>query len=159
MLAAVLRQDIDWTKLPPSTPASIRRLLQRCLERDPKRRLRDIGEARIAVEEALAHPENQAEARAAGLPALAPSPLGRAVPWALAGALGMALALVLVRWVTWRQIPPTVLACEAERREKSVRTRRSPRVAELSLAEELAPPCSRRMVLYSSSLGRKESES
>ncbi len=110
VLAAVLRQDIDWTKLPPSTPASIRRLLQRCLERDPKRRLRDIGEARIAVEEALAHPENQAEARAAGLPALAPPPFWRRVmPWALAGALGMALALVLVRWVTWRQIPPTVL--------------------------------------------------
>ena len=51
-LAAVLRQEVGWTALPKSTPASVRRLLARCLERDPKKRLRDIGEARIALEEA-----------------------------------------------------------------------------------------------------------
>jgi serine/threonine-protein kinase len=50
-LAAVLRVDVDWTRLPPSTPASIRQLLVRCLERDPLRRLRDIGEARILLED------------------------------------------------------------------------------------------------------------
>ena len=49
ILAAVVRQDIDWSALPASTPAGIRRLLHRCLERDPKLRLRDIGEARIAL--------------------------------------------------------------------------------------------------------------
>ena len=46
-LASVLRQDVDWTALPASTPAPVRRLIARCLERDVKRRLRDIGEARI----------------------------------------------------------------------------------------------------------------
>ena len=45
-LAAVLRQDIDWTALPASTPAPVRRLIARCLDRDVRRRLRDIGEAR-----------------------------------------------------------------------------------------------------------------
>ena len=50
-LAAVLRADIDWETLPAGTPPAIRRLLERCLERDPKRRLRDVGEARIAMEE------------------------------------------------------------------------------------------------------------
>ncbi len=50
-LAAVLRENIDWTELPASTPRSVRRLLARCLERDPKRRLRDIGEARIVLED------------------------------------------------------------------------------------------------------------
>ncbi len=53
-LAAVLRADIDWEPLPAGTRPAIRRLLERCLERDPKRRLRDVGEARIAMEEAPA---------------------------------------------------------------------------------------------------------
>ena len=50
-LAAVLRQDIDWAALPASTPTSVRRLLARCLDRDVSRRLRDIGEARIVLDD------------------------------------------------------------------------------------------------------------
>jgi serine/threonine protein kinase/Tol biopolymer transport system component len=50
-LASVLRQDVDWTALPASTPASVRHLVARCLERDVKRRLRDIGEARIVLDD------------------------------------------------------------------------------------------------------------
>src|SRR5688572_8884400 len=50
VLAAVLRADIDLAKLPASVPPGIRHLLTRCLEKDPKRRLRDIGEARIWLE-------------------------------------------------------------------------------------------------------------
>jgi Tol biopolymer transport system component len=49
VLAAVLRQDIDWTALPGDTPLRLRRLLERCLERDVKQRLRDIGEARVEI--------------------------------------------------------------------------------------------------------------
>jgi Tol biopolymer transport system component/predicted Ser/Thr protein kinase len=49
VLAAVLRQDIDWTVLPADTPARLRRLLERCLDRDPRQRLRDIGEARVEL--------------------------------------------------------------------------------------------------------------
>jgi serine/threonine-protein kinase len=49
VLAAVLRQNIDWTALPADTPSRLRRLLERCLDRDVKQRLRDIGEARIAL--------------------------------------------------------------------------------------------------------------
>ena len=48
-LAAVLRQDIDWSLLPKDLGTADRRLIERCLERDPKVRLRDIGEARIAL--------------------------------------------------------------------------------------------------------------
>jgi Tol biopolymer transport system component len=51
-LAAVLRQEIDWASLPADTPAHVRRLLRRCLDRDPKQRLRDIGEARVLLSEA-----------------------------------------------------------------------------------------------------------
>ena len=46
-IAAVLRQEIEWSALDPSTPDHIRRLIGRCLDRDVRRRLRDIGEARI----------------------------------------------------------------------------------------------------------------
>ena len=58
-LQSVLHQDIDWSVLPPSTPTTVRRLIARCLERDVKRRLRDIGEARIVLEEPDALDEQQ----------------------------------------------------------------------------------------------------
>ena len=50
-LTSVLRDPIDLDALPASTPPSVRRLVGRCLERDAKRRLRDIGEARIVLED------------------------------------------------------------------------------------------------------------
>jgi eukaryotic-like serine/threonine-protein kinase len=53
-LATVLKGDVDWGKLPTSTPRPIRRLLERCLERDPKRRLQAIGEARIVLSDPAA---------------------------------------------------------------------------------------------------------
>ena len=49
-LVSVLKTDPEWNRLPADTPPRLRRLLERCLERDPARRLRDIGEARIALE-------------------------------------------------------------------------------------------------------------
>src|SRR5262245_48619722 len=48
-LAAVLTRPPDWSSLPTSTPTAVRRLLERCLDRDPRTRLRDIGEARVAL--------------------------------------------------------------------------------------------------------------
>ena len=53
-LASVLAREPDWNSIPPSTPAKVRELLERCLEKDPKRRMRDIGDARIELEQALA---------------------------------------------------------------------------------------------------------
>jgi len=50
-LAAVLRAEPDWDALPKNTPPALVRLLRRCLEKDPKRRLRDIGEARIVLDD------------------------------------------------------------------------------------------------------------
>jgi Tol biopolymer transport system component len=55
-IAEVLRAEIDFDKLPITTPAAIRDLLRRCLERDVKTRLRDIGEARIAIQKYLTNP-------------------------------------------------------------------------------------------------------
>jgi Tol biopolymer transport system component len=54
VLASVLKDTPDWTRLPANTPASIRTLLRRCLERDRRRRLADAADARLDIEDALA---------------------------------------------------------------------------------------------------------
>jgi Tol biopolymer transport system component len=50
-LSAIISRDPDWGQLPADTPDGLRRLLRRCLERDVRRRLRDIGDARIDLED------------------------------------------------------------------------------------------------------------
>lgn len=52
-IAAILERDPDWSLLPADTPRTVRRLLQRCLEKEPKQRLRDIGDARLDLEQVL----------------------------------------------------------------------------------------------------------
>jgi serine/threonine protein kinase len=52
MLASVLKTDPDWSRLPAGTPEAIRRLLRRCLQKDERLRLRDIGDARLEIDEA-----------------------------------------------------------------------------------------------------------
>ena len=53
ILAEVLKSEPDWNRLPGETPESIRRLLRRCLQREEKLRLRDAGDARIEIEDAI----------------------------------------------------------------------------------------------------------
>jgi serine/threonine protein kinase/Tol biopolymer transport system component len=94
-LAAVLRQDIDWTPLPDSTPPSVRRLIARCLDRDVRRRLRDIGEARIVLDD----PAAPVFADAPGAATLARHPSVRLnrVAWLIAALSTIALiATVLI---------------------------------------------------------------
>jgi serine/threonine-protein kinase len=62
VLAAVLRQEIDWTALPADTPPELTRLLKRCLDRDVKQRLRDIGEARVTIDRIISGAPTFAEA-------------------------------------------------------------------------------------------------
>jgi eukaryotic-like serine/threonine-protein kinase len=54
LLAAVLTQPPEWTRLPPGLPPAVTHLLRRCLEKDPRRRLRDIGDARVVLEDPAA---------------------------------------------------------------------------------------------------------
>ena len=51
VMAAIVTRDPDWEALPVALPEGARTVLRRCLEKDPKRRLRDIGEARVALED------------------------------------------------------------------------------------------------------------
>jgi Tol biopolymer transport system component len=53
-IARILERDLDWSRLPKQTPPRLLELLRRCLEKDPKRRLRDIGDARLTLEEVKA---------------------------------------------------------------------------------------------------------
>ena len=85
VLAAVIMKDPDWNALTGETPAGIQKLLRRCLQKDPKQRLRDIGEARIAIEETLSGDAGAgfvpAQARAQGSPLKS---WQRSLPWAVA---------------------------------------------------------------------------
>jgi tRNA A-37 threonylcarbamoyl transferase component Bud32 len=53
-LGAVMRGEPDWTALPAETPPHVRTLLRRCLEKDRARRLADIGDARLEIDDLLA---------------------------------------------------------------------------------------------------------
>ena len=67
-LAAVLREEIDWSSLPANTPSAIQRLLRRCLTRDPARRLQSIGDARLDLDDAATEPAQPESASADGEP-------------------------------------------------------------------------------------------
>ena len=91
-VAAVIKDEPDYVRLPSDTPGPVRQLLRRCLEKDPRRRLQAIGEARIVIENVLA----------AG-PAEEPAPRGPVFPWAVAVA-SIALALIVI-FVRFRPAP------------------------------------------------------
>ena len=52
ILAEVLKSEPDWAALPPSTPPAVRRVLRRCLVKDPRERLCDLGDARLELSDA-----------------------------------------------------------------------------------------------------------
>ena len=90
LLAAVLNHDPDWTKLPAVTPVPVRRLLQRCLQKDRKRRLESAADARLEIDDALTLAAD--EAGAAGAVAS-----GRQRPaWRMAWLATALLAIVVV---------------------------------------------------------------
>src|SRR5262245_42231556 len=82
ILAAVVKVDPDWSALPEGTPAAIRRLLRRCLQKNRNQRLRDIRDARIEIEEAPSETESAV--------ALPHRPGRKRTPW-IVGALGLAV--------------------------------------------------------------------
>ena len=99
VLAAVLRAEPDWSALPAHTPAPIRRLLRRCLDKDRKRRLDSAAAARLEIDDALA-PIGEASTVSVTMPGAA---WRRALPWASTAALAAGLAAVVVLWASWRQ--------------------------------------------------------
>ena len=90
-LAGILAREPEWEDLPDDTPPGIRRLLERCLDKDTRHRLQAIGEARIALEAYLENPDAADVGAVPAVAAAAPeAPLWkRALPWGLAAALAL----------------------------------------------------------------------
>jgi len=109
VLAAVLRQDVDFAAIPKETPAAASRLIRRCLERDPRNRLHDIADARLEIDESLRAPAPEAPG-----PAAVPPPRRRALSWIpwLVAAASLAAALVLPRRAPAPSAEPVRLSVE-----------------------------------------------
>src|SRR5439155_8120006 len=59
IMASVVKGEPDWSQLPAGTPAGLRSLLRQCLQKQPKNRLHEIADARIAIEDAMTAPGAQ----------------------------------------------------------------------------------------------------
>jgi len=90
VLAAVLRADPDWKALPAGTPRALRRLLERCLARDPRSRLHDVADARLELGTAGQEPVG---GEAADSSAADVQVARRWLPWSLAAVLAALLVL------------------------------------------------------------------
>ncbi len=90
IIAAIVTRDPDWTALPATTPPALRRLLMRCLEKDPKRRLRDIGEAGLEIERIRSGATDEAKAVVVPIAATTPAKGSSVLPRVAIAALAMA---------------------------------------------------------------------
>ncbi|MDP2055719.1 MAG: protein kinase, partial [Acidobacteriota bacterium] len=94
VIAAVLKDEPDWSALPADTPASVRKLLRRCLEKDRRKRMPDAAVARLECDDALASPRDAAVTPLSVTPSRG--------PWQMvAGAITGALVAGLVGWMLW----------------------------------------------------------
>ena len=93
IMAAVIHNEPDWSRLPGSTPQPVRLLLRRCLRKDPRQRLQAIGDARVVIEEILsgAVPGDAVPARR-----------GWSKWWLTAGAAGVLAGATIAGVVAWR---------------------------------------------------------
>jgi len=112
-LAGVLRAEIDLARLPEETPPAIRRLLRRCLERNPKNRLHSMADARLVIDDVLAgRADAVAPAAVVATVAVSAVPLWRrALPWAIA-AFAVAAAIVVVLLASGSPAPTTPLVVD-----------------------------------------------
>ncbi|MEO6409837.1 MAG: protein kinase, partial [Burkholderiaceae bacterium] len=115
ILAAVVTREPDWAALPDAAPASLKRLLAHCVEKDPKRRLRDIGDARYEIEETIARRGGDAHAgqSSAGPPVAAATRGAPTLAWTAAAvalaSIGIAAAMFSGRWPRPRPVDTRLL--------------------------------------------------
>ncbi len=107
-LAAILEADPNWGALPAAAPPLVHALIKRCLRKDPDRRVHDIADARIEIEEALGAPEAGLPLGADGsvVPASVETTFG--IPWTTGVPIVLATAVVAVlsTWWATRPAPP-----------------------------------------------------
>ena len=94
VLAAIIRAEPDWKGVPSDLDPRIQSLLRRCLRKDRKTRLRDVGDVRNEIEAILAEPDTAVPSKAAKAQG------SRCYAWALALVL-FAVALLATLWILW----------------------------------------------------------
>jgi eukaryotic-like serine/threonine-protein kinase len=95
-VAAVLEREPDWKALPRETPRTLLRLMQRCLQKEKDRRLRDIGDARLELEDVLSGADGT---ETGGVDSERHGP----ARWLLLGACAVALVAMTMLWVQYRR--------------------------------------------------------
>ncbi len=95
VLVGVLRKEPDWRLLPPDVAAPLRRLLSRCLEKDPRRRTQDVGDARIVLEDVLTGRLDE-DPSSIGIVPRRQRAFSRVVPWVITAILAVGVASLLV---------------------------------------------------------------
>jgi serine/threonine protein kinase/Tol biopolymer transport system component len=113
ILAAVVRAEPNWQALPAATPAKIRDLLRRCLQKDKTQRMQSAGDARIEIQEVLAAPPTEVGATTASATRGWRERLTQATA-ATTTAIAVALAVVLVLRTPKPSQPPQALHLSAE---------------------------------------------
>ena len=105
VIASVVQREPDWDMVPAETPAEIRRLLRRCLAKDPAHRLRDAGDAGLMLAEGLNAGATSEQVAVAGAVA---GPVARLFPWLVAvAAVTVALVILVMRPATPAASGPT----------------------------------------------------
>ena len=147
-LASVLKTEPDWSLLPAETPAALRRLLRRCLVKDPRQRLQAMGDARIMLDEVLTNPDGERESAVA-----LPAPQGRAtilrlLPWLL-----LALVMAATPWISRFRSPATRRPAETPIRLEVDLSTAKPLLGEPGSAVVVSPDGSR--LAYVAGLGEE----
>ena len=115
-LAFVITKEPAWSALPASTPASIRRLLRRCLAKDRRQRLSDIADARLEIAEVGAEQGAEVSSTAATSPTITPKPFSwSSIAFALAGVLALAVWIAISPWAPWQSLPARCVAASTQR--------------------------------------------
>ena len=104
-LAHIIERQPDWEQLPQETPANIRTLLRRCLEKDQCRRLQHMGDVVIELEETLSLPAVAPPITPATVEKMRPMDLRRLMVWAVVCLLVGAIAATLITWNLKRSAP------------------------------------------------------
>src|SRR5262249_20721974 len=108
-IVAIVSREPDWVSLPVATPPGLRRLLTRCLKKDPKARMRDVGEARLQIEELISGTVEEIPAAIASRP-VAPQPRWRrSIPVAAAAVVSGAI-VGSAAWALRPSPPPAPVA-------------------------------------------------
>ena len=108
-LVNILDRDPDWQVLPENTPANIVVLLRRCLEKDPQRRLRDIGDASIEISETLNLPATAPPVTTRSIsltPETAAKANSRRIAMMIAAIIIIILSAITVRFILQRRTQP-----------------------------------------------------